>query len=135
MKTPTPDPGWIIQVGACFLVLALVSGCAGTFGHYKRDPEVFEAFNSEQVPLDYRYYYYHSGSEPIAVIGVEKKYDAGSNMWREVEPNTAKFKNLIDWIWEDYGYTAFRGPDHRPFRQAGRDYVHEHSRSRHKVYG
>jgi len=107
MKTPTPYPGWIIQVGACFLVLALVSGCAGTFGHYKRDPEVFEAFNSDQVPLDYRYYYYHSGSEPIAVIGVEKKYDAGSNMWREVEPNTAKFKNLIDWIWEDYGYTRF----------------------------
>ncbi len=28
-------------------------------------------------------------------------------MWREVEPNTEKFKNLIDWIWEDYGYTPF----------------------------
>jgi hypothetical protein len=57
--------------------------------------------------LDYRYYYYHSGSEPIAVIGVEKKYDAGSNMWREVEPGTEKFKNMIVWIWEDYGYSRF----------------------------
>ena len=107
MKTQIPYSGWILQVSACFLVLALVSGCAGTFGHYTRDSEVFEAFNNDQVPMDYRYYYYHSGSEPIAVIGVEKKYDAGSKMWREVEPNTAKFKNLIDWIWADYGYTRF----------------------------
>jgi hypothetical protein len=79
----------------------------GNYGDYIRDDDVFEAFTNDQVPLNYRYYYYHSGSEPIAVIGVEKKYDAGSRMWREVDPGSEKFEELIRWIWEDYGYHRF----------------------------
>ena len=79
----------------------------GSYGNYNLDNDVLEAFTNNQVPKDYRYYYYHSGSEPIAVIGVEKKYDAGSRMWREVDPNSEKFKELVTWIWEDIGYHRF----------------------------
>jgi hypothetical protein len=96
-----------LQAGACILVLTLIGGCTGSYGNYHRDSDVFEVFNSQRVPPDYRYYYYHSGSEPIAVIGVEKKYDAGSRMWREVDPNTEDFKDLIQGIWEDLGYKSF----------------------------
>ncbi|CAB1078297.1 hypothetical protein D1AOALGA4SA_6051 [Olavius algarvensis Delta 1 endosymbiont] len=97
----------LYQAGACILLLAVIAGCMGNYGNYNRDFEVFEAFNNQRMPLDYRYYYYHSGSEPIAVIGVEKKYDAGSRMWREVDPATEQFKDLIHWIWEDLGYESF----------------------------
>jgi len=99
--------GWLFHKCLCILLLTVFVGCFANYGRYTRDSEVFQAFNTDQVPMDYRYYYYHSGSEPIAVIGVEKKYDAGSKMWREVEPDTEKFKNLIYWIWEDFGYSRF----------------------------
>jgi hypothetical protein len=94
---------------AIFLILlsTLLGGCMGSYGNYNLDNDVLEAFSKNQVAMDYRYYYYHSGSEPIAVIGVEKKYDAGSRMWREVDPNSEKFKELVAWIWEDIGYHRF----------------------------
>jgi len=107
IKSIKSQIGWLLQAGASILFLTLVAGCMGSYGNYNRDSEVFEACNNSQVPLDYRYYYYHSGSYPIAVIGVEKKYDAGSRMWKTVEPNTEQFKEMIDWIWEDIGYYPY----------------------------
>jgi hypothetical protein len=97
----------VIKAGACILLPAFMGGCMASYGNYARDSEVFDAFNNDQAPLNYHYYYYHSGSFPIAVIGVEKKYNVPSKMWREVEPGTEKFKYMIKWIWEDYGYSRF----------------------------
>ena len=87
-------------------VLALIAGCAGTYGSLKRDTGVQQAFESNQVPMDYKYYYY-GDSEPYVVIGIESKYEMGSKMWREVTPDTEDFKEMIRWIWEDYGYYKF----------------------------
>lgn len=106
-KTRNPSAGRLFQAGVCILLLTLVAGCLGNYGRYQRDAEILQAFNNSQVPLDYRYFYYGLGSEAIAVIGVEKKYDAGSRMWLAVEPNSEKFNNLVYWIWEDYGYSPF----------------------------
>ena len=91
----------------CILLLTLLTGCFANYGRYTRDTEVYQAFRDDQIPMDYRYYYYHSGSEPIAVIGVQPKYNAGSRMWRDVEPGSKKFNDMIYWIWEDFGYTRF----------------------------
>jgi hypothetical protein len=91
-------------MGIC--VLALIAGCAGTYGSLKRDTGVQQAFESNQVPMDYKYYYY-GDSEPYVVIGIEPKYEMESKMWREVTPDTEDFKEMIRWIWEDYGYYKF----------------------------
>ena len=99
--------GRLLKACACILLPAFIGGCMAGYGNYARDSEVFDAFNHDRVPLNYHYYYYHSGSYSIAVIGVEKKYDVRSIMWREVEPGTEKFRDLIKWIWEDYGYSRF----------------------------
>ena len=107
IKLPKSLIGRLLKAGACILLPALIGGCMASYGNYARDSEVFHAFNNAQVPLNYNYYYYHSGSFRIAVIGVEKKYDVHSKMWRAVEPGTEKFKDLIKWIWEDYGYFRF----------------------------
>ena len=107
MQTIKRPSKLIAQIGICFLLACLVAGCLGNYGRYKRDSEVFQAFNNNQVPMDYHYFYYGLGNQTIALIGVEKKYDAGSRMWREVEPDTEKFKYLTYWIWEDYGYSRF----------------------------
>jgi hypothetical protein len=107
MQTKTGTSKLIRQVGICFLLAALVAGCAGNYGRYKRDDEVFRNFKDNQLASGYKFYYYGYDTEPYAVIGVEKKYDAGSNLWREVEPDTEKFKNMILRIWGDYGYSPY----------------------------
>lgn len=107
MQTRIRSVKLILHMAVCFLLAFMVAGCMGNFGRYERDSEVFQAFNNNQVPLDYRYFHYSMGNRTIAVIGVEKKYDAGSRMWREVEPDSEKFKELTYWLWHDYGYTPF----------------------------
>ena len=92
---------------AGIFVLALIAGCtAGTYGSLKRDAGVQQAFESNQVPMDYKYYYY-GDSEPYVIFGIEPKYDMKSNVWREATPDTDDFKEMVRWIWEDYGYYKF----------------------------
>jgi hypothetical protein len=88
-------------------VLFLIAGCSGKYGHLKRDFEVKQAFESSQVPSGYKYYYYGYSNRPYAMFGIESKYILNSKMWREVAPNTAEFKEMANWIWEDYGYNKF----------------------------
>ncbi len=107
MKTSTPYSAWILRVNACFLALALVAGCTGTYGRLKRDPEVSRAFADKQVPSDYRYFFYGQDTAPYVVIGVESKFEAASKMWREIEVDTQQFKNMLDWVWADYGYSRY----------------------------
>jgi len=70
IKPWTPLTGRLLQAGAGILILILMGGCMAGYGNFNQDSEVMEAFKNHRVPPDYRYYYYHSGSEPIAVIGV-----------------------------------------------------------------
>ncbi len=99
--------GWILYLGVGSLLMILLSGCMGNYGRLNRNPEVFQAFENNHVPTDYRYYYYGFDTRPYVIIGVEPKYDAASRMWQEVEPNTEQFKNMTIWIWEDYGYSRY----------------------------
>lgn len=107
MKRKLVPAKFLRHAGACFLLAALVTGCAGNYGRYKIDAGILQSFRDNQLPSDYRYFYYGLDTTPYAVVGVEKKYDAGSNLWREVDPNSEKFKNMIKWMWGDYGYSPF----------------------------
>lgn len=86
-----------------FVFLISLTACAGSYGRIKRDAEVKNAFESNQVRSDYTYYYYGFDTRPYAIIGVDPKYDAGSKVWREVDPQSETFKKMTFWIWEDYG--------------------------------
>ena len=88
-------------------VLALIAGCAGTYGSLKRDAGVQQAFESNQVTKGYKYYYYGFDTRPYVIFGIEPKYEMNSNLWREATPDTEDFKEMIRWIWEDYGYHKF----------------------------
>ena len=96
----------IILAVAGIAVLALFAGCAGNYGSLKRDAEVKQAFESNQVPREYKYYYY-GDSEPYVIFGIEPKYEMDSRMWRDTAPDTAEFKEAIRFMWEDYGYYRF----------------------------
>jgi len=89
------------------VILTMLAGCTAKYGSYKRDVGVQQAFESNQLPTDYKYFYYGVGNEPMVIFGVETKYDLNSNMWRMVSADTQEFRKLIRWIWEDYGYNKF----------------------------
>ena len=92
---------------AVVLAVMLITGCAGNYGSLKRDTQVQQAFEANQVPQTYKYYYYGYDTRPYAIFGIEPEYEMNSKMWREVMPDTAEFHEMTRWIWEDYGYYKF----------------------------
>ena len=95
-----------MRIGIVIITLTLMAGCSANYGSLNRNAEVQQAFESNQVPPDYQYYYF-ADSEPYVVFGIEPKYEMDSPMWRDISPDTAEFKEMTRWIWEDYGYTKF----------------------------
>jgi len=95
-----------MPIAALIIIIALIAGCTANYGSLKREADVQQAFESNQVPMDYKYYYY-GDSEPYVIFGIKPKYDMDSYMWRDVAPDTAEFKEMIRFIWEDYGYYKF----------------------------
>lgn len=89
------------------IALVLIVGCTGNYGSLRRDAQVQQAFETNQVPTNYKYYYYGYDTLPYAIFGVEPEYQIDSYMWREVMPDTAEFQEMTRWIWEDYGYYKF----------------------------
>jgi hypothetical protein len=87
--------------------IAVFSGCSGMYGSYKRDAEIYQAFQVNQVNRNYTYYYNGVGNQVYAIIGIEPKYQIHSKFWRESKPDTAEFKTLTNRIWEDYGYRTY----------------------------
>ena len=96
----------IIMGVAGIALLALFLGCTGKYGSLKRDAEVKQAFESNQVSREYKYYYY-GDSEPYVIFGIEPKYVMDSRMWRDMAPDTEEFREAIRFMWEDYGYYRF----------------------------
>lgn len=105
LKINKPKILWAGALG--IIILTLVAGCSGNYGRYKRDTDVQQAFEANQVPPDYKYFYFGNDNYPYVIFGIEPKYEMNSKMWKEVSANTSEFKELIRWIWEDYGYYKF----------------------------
>jgi len=92
----------------CMVIIVSLSGCSGgSYGRLTRDTQITNSFKKNEVPSDYRYYFYGYINSPYVIIGVDPKYDAESEMWREVDPNTDEFKNATKWVWEDWDYNAY----------------------------
>ena len=93
-------------IGIFLTVILLAVGCSSKYGRLRHDVEVQAAFESNQVPGAYRYYYY-GDSEPYVIFGIEPKYQMNSKMWRDVSPDTEEFREMIRFLWEDYNYYNF----------------------------
>ena len=94
------------MIGIVLIILPSIAGCSAKYGSLKRDAEVQQAFESNQVPMDYRYYCF-AHSEPYVLFGIEPRFEMESLMFRDVAPDTAEFKEMTRWMWEDYGYYKF----------------------------
>ncbi|CAB1060455.1 hypothetical protein D1BOALGB6SA_5221 [Olavius sp. associated proteobacterium Delta 1] len=93
-------------IALVIISLILIAGCTAKYGSLKQDAEVQQAFESNRLPMDYKYFYY-GDSEPYVLFGIEPRYEMDSKMWRDIAPDTAEFEDMTRWIWEDYGYYKF----------------------------
>ena len=94
-------------LGFCFLITVMVSGCLGTYGKLHWDPQVTTAFKTHEVEQDFNYYYYGVGNRTFAIAGISNDFVMESKMWREVEPDTEDFKDLISRAWENSYYKPY----------------------------
>ena len=90
------------------LILSVVAvGCSGSYGSLKRDPQVTKAFDDNTVNPEYQYYYYGRTNQPYVIVGIDRSYYMQSRVWREVEPNSDQFKEMVYWIWTDILYAPY----------------------------
>ena len=87
---------------AALIVLLMLGGCAGNYGSFRRDDQVAQAFNNNQLPTQYTYYYNGHHNLTYAILGIDPKYRIESHFWREVEPNTEEFRVIWSRVWEDF---------------------------------
>jgi len=94
-------------LGISVFIMMVLSGCLENYGRLNRSSEIQKAFESNQVPEEYNYYFYGRRNQPYAVMGLDASYNLRSRMWRKVEPDTAEFKNMTRFVWADLGYYPY----------------------------
>lgn len=95
-------------LGALFAA-TMLNGCLENYGRIQRNPELTQAFQSYKVEPDYKYYYYGQTNYPYAIIGIDPAYQLTSKVWREIDPETEQFKNMVYWVWGGDYYSPISG--------------------------
>ena len=99
----------IIAVLGVLFAATMLSGCIENYGRIKRSPELTEAFQSNKLEPDYKYYYYGLPSYPYAIIGIDPAYQLSSNIWREIDSDTEQFRKMVYRVWEDDYHSSISG--------------------------
>ena len=101
---------YIFVLIVCFTVSGIITGCLENYGRVKRNTDISRAFETDQVPSEYNYFYYGRTNMPYVIIGLDPSYNLHSKMWRKVEPGSERFKKMTYWVWSDHDYYP-RGAD------------------------
>ena len=100
----------ILRVGliaiSIFIMIAL-SGCLQNYGRLNRSVDIKQAFESNQVPSEYEYFFFGNSNWPYAVMGLDPEYKLHSRIWRTVEPDTAEFRHMTRFVWEGYNFSPY----------------------------
>ncbi len=91
----------------CGVIMIMLSGCLQNYGRLNRDIEIQQAFESNQVPPEYEYFFYGNRNWPYAVMGLDRDYNLRSRIWRTVEPDTDEFSHMTRFLWADYNYYPY----------------------------
>lgn len=84
---------------AAIILCILFCGCAGAFQNYGKfvpDDATEDMFLSYQPSPDYRYYYSGPDAEPNAILGVDKKYNLVTSLWKPVDLTPAQLKSWVE---------------------------------------
>ncbi len=67
-------------------------------GGIRTDRSVRNDVEAYRYDSDYRYYYLGRYNSPIAIIGLQKDYAFKDISWTEVDPNSEKFRHVIELV-------------------------------------
>ena len=96
-----------VTVALCLFIAALVSGCLANYGRLNWDSQVAAQFQANESQEDFNYYYFGVGNRTFAMAGISDKYSMDSKMWRQVQPDTQDFKDLISRAWVNSYYAPY----------------------------
>lgn len=82
--------------GFCLVALVLTWGCAASNPYLKTSRQVTEAFESGQLPPEYRYFIPDSGQRPYILIGVLPEFaPPGGDLWRPAPDDAAPCREIV----------------------------------------
>ena len=90
-------------------LLIATTGCLSSYGRVKSNAAITDAFENNQVPQNFKYYYFGRSNMPYVIIGLDPNYNLRSRIWREVDPNSEAFKYMVYWTWSETYYYSY-GP-------------------------
>ena len=99
-KKKYPVPRWALAI-LCLGILMVITGCFSSYGRIKSNEATSQAFKANQLPGNYKYYYYGRSNMPYAIIGLDSQYKLRSRLWLEVDHNTEAFQKMVEWTWWD----------------------------------
>ena len=105
-----PTKNTIVRIGLIVLIAFIaipLSGCLQNYGRLNRNAEIQQAFESNQVPPEYEYFFFGNPNWPYAVMGLDTDYNLRSRIWRTVEPDTDDFRHMTRFLWADYNYYPY----------------------------
>lgn len=90
----------ILLIGGFVVLIGLLnpSSSLAEIGGIQIDREVKNNFEAYRFDSGYRYYFLGLENNPFAVIGLQKNYIFKDISWAEVDPNSEKFKHVIELI-------------------------------------
>ena len=94
-------------IAVCGVIMIMLSGCLQNYGRLNRDADIQQAFESNQVPPEYEYFFYGNPNWPYAVMGLDQDYNLRSRIWRTVEPDSDEFSHMTRFLWADYNYYPY----------------------------
>ena len=80
-----------------FIALTALCGYAmSNYGKLESNPDITRAFEAYQIMPDHTYYYWGTFSKPVAIAGINKKFNLNSTLWVEIDAKSQDFRKLID---------------------------------------
>jgi hypothetical protein len=82
-----------------FLALFYLSGCASSFfksqGKIETDVVVTDSFNKFQINTNFNYYLSGSDVYPTSILGLNKNYTPGTDLWKQINMTPELFSELV----------------------------------------
>jgi len=85
-----------MNAAAAAALAILISACSfANLGWLRNSEEVGRAFETLQVPPDYRYWYLYLENSPYAVLGLNREYRIEDILWTEAAPGSEVFQKVV----------------------------------------
>jgi len=98
----------IFRTACLIILLAVAAGCSANYGRLQADDAVLQNFQNYQPPSGYKYYLYGHSNRYYAIAGINSEFILESRMWRDIDPDSEKFKTAVYWMWDEYFSTNHR---------------------------